>query len=224
MLEAANQPVSRVRGLVSARTRSGRVWAKFADSLDSGPVVLNTDEARVAAFFLDVVEANVPVQLATTPGIPGAAAADASAEGELAGIGGWWIAPGDRLCPGNIYYFSIAIHLGDLPAWFVKPLGAEKRDLQPLTALEALAQLVLLEARCSSLRCLGQAISDGWPSGRRVIIWVLLERVLRACLSKNRLRPCCSRQGYFARSRGWTSVYRGGQKRMGGVLVKRLQC
>ena len=160
VLEAANQPVSRVRDLLSARMRSGRVWTKFADSLDSGPVVLSTDEARVAAFFLEVVEANVPVQLATSPGIPGAAAADGFAEGELAGIGGWWIAPGDRLCPGHIYYFSIAIHLGELPAWFVKPLGADKRDLQPLiAALEALAQLVLLEARCSSLPRTGDI---GW--------------------------------------------------------------
>ena len=40
VLEAANQPVSRVRDLLSARTRSGRVWTKLADSLDSGPVTL----------------------------------------------------------------------------------------------------------------------------------------------------------------------------------------
>ena len=57
-------------------------------------MVLNTDETRVVALFYEVVEANVPVQSATSAGILGAAAADAFADGDQAGSGGWWIEPG----------------------------------------------------------------------------------------------------------------------------------
>ena len=50
---------------MTARMRNGRIWIKFSDAFESG-LVLNTQESRVAAFLFEVVEANVPVQLATT--------------------------------------------------------------------------------------------------------------------------------------------------------------
>ena len=88
VLEVSHKAVACRRDLLTARTRNGRIWTKFSDASESGEVVLNADETRVAAFFYEVVEANVPVQLATTAGILGAAAADAFAEGDQAGLGG----------------------------------------------------------------------------------------------------------------------------------------
>ena len=165
VLEASNRAVDCRRDLLTARLRNGRVWVKFSEASDSGTVVLSSDEARVASFFLDVVKANVPVQLATTAGISGAAAADAFAEGDQAGLGGWWIEPGEHIHPRNIRYFAISLRLRDLPAWFLKPLEKGDRNLQPLiAAFEALAQLVLLECRCLSLPRTGDV---GWLAMRQ---------------------------------------------------------
>ena len=94
----------------------------------SGDVVLNTDETRVAAFVYEVVEANVPVQLATSAGMLGAAAADTFADDDQAGLGGWWIEPGAELHLRNIQYFSISVQLRDLPVWFLKTLDKGVRN------------------------------------------------------------------------------------------------
>ena len=90
--------------------------------------MLNTDETRVAAFVYEVVEANVPVQLATSAGMLGAAAADAFADDDQAGLGGWWIEPGAELHLRNIQYFSISVQLRDLPVWFLKTLDKGVRN------------------------------------------------------------------------------------------------
>ena len=57
-------------------------------------------------------------QLATSAGMLGAAAADAFADDDQAGLGGWWIEPGAELHLRNIQYFSISVQLRDLPVWF----------------------------------------------------------------------------------------------------------
>ena len=66
------------RDLLTTRTRTGRDLDQVFQSFRvTGEGVLNTDETRVVALFYEVVEANVPVQSATSAGILGAAAADA---------------------------------------------------------------------------------------------------------------------------------------------------
>jgi hypothetical protein len=72
------------------------------------------------------------------------AAADAFAEGKCWGIGGWFLPAHAPLHPSNIYYFSFQLKQNALPPWFCQN-GAEPQ--RHIAALEALAQLVLLDAQ-----------------------------------------------------------------------------
>ena len=45
------------------------------------------------------------------------AAADASAEQDTAGLGGWWLMPGKALCASNILWFEIQLSRDMLPRW-----------------------------------------------------------------------------------------------------------
>ena len=51
------------------------------------------------------------------------AAADAYAQGQSAGIGGWWMLPSDGICPASFFWFSIAVQAAELPDWFVQEHG-----------------------------------------------------------------------------------------------------
>ena len=77
------------------------------------------------------------------------AAADAFAERDVAGLGGWWLPPGCALSLANVKYFSCYIRRVDLPTWFLQDDdGKQVQALQScMCALEALAQLVLLDAQ-----------------------------------------------------------------------------
>jgi hypothetical protein len=67
------------------------------------------------------------------------AAADAFADKDQAGIGGWFLLPGDALQVSALHWFSISLTREDLPKWF------DCQSLQSgITALEALAQIILL--------------------------------------------------------------------------------
>ena len=79
------------------------------------------------------------------------AAADAFAEHDKAGIGGWWIHAGLPLCPENICWFSYQLQREDLPEWFKPDKEQPQCGLAGcIAALEALAQLVLMECRSQS--------------------------------------------------------------------------
>ena len=78
------------------------------------------------------------------PGPVSVAAADAFAEDGRFGIGGWFLLPGAALHPSNICYFTYQLQHSELPRWFTRP----GKDLQAyIAALEALAQLVLLDCQ-----------------------------------------------------------------------------
>ena len=64
----------------------GHVWVKFGDTA-SRQVQPSKEETAVSLFFLRIVEANAPVHLVEheAPGV--LAAADAFAEGDVAGLG-----------------------------------------------------------------------------------------------------------------------------------------
>ena len=90
------------------------------------------------------------------------AAPDACAQGQTAGIGGWWMLPSDGICPAFIFWFSKA---AELPDWFVQVHG--RSDLQKyICALEALAQLVLSKLLladsqvCPTSSCVGHVGSQ----------------------------------------------------------------
>jgi len=74
------------------------------------------------------------------------AAADAWADENSAGIGGWWCPSGCAATPSSSRWFSIKFERADLPTWFC---SSESSSWQAcISAFEALAQLVLLCLRC----------------------------------------------------------------------------
>ena len=143
VLEASNQAMLCARDLLCAKVRNGRIWVKFPDSCASGKIALNTCEAGVASFSRDVIKADVPVQWATGPGLPGAAAEDAFAEGDRAGLvgGGLSLVMTCALTTLTTLPSSsgnLTCLLGSSSRW-----GRSNARLQPMIAVvEALAQLV----------------------------------------------------------------------------------
>ena len=77
--------------------------------------------------------------------------ADALAEGDVVGLGGRWLPPNCELDLTNIKYFAVGAHRSDLPSGFcTDDKGKPVASLQSsICALEALAQLMLLDARLS---------------------------------------------------------------------------
>ena len=66
-------------------------------------------------------------------------AADACATETTAGIGGWWIPPGQERNVATAQWFAVQLTRADLPEWF---RTAESTSLQ--SCIGALAQLVFL--------------------------------------------------------------------------------
>ena len=135
-----------------SQCNDGRTWVKFGDPYFSDVLWQSKEESSVAAFFLHIVGANAPVHLVEEEAQGVVAAADAFAEGDVAGLGGWWLPPGHDLDLANIQYFAISLKRSDLPAWFCHDNdGKQVPSLQScICALEALAQLVLLDVRLSA--------------------------------------------------------------------------
>ena len=79
---------------------------------------VSKEVATTAIFFYNTVEAHVSVPLRLVEGDSSPAAADAFAESDRAGIGGWWLPPGVPPCPENILWFSMPLERSDLPPWF----------------------------------------------------------------------------------------------------------
>ena len=74
------------------------------------------------------------------------AAADAWADENSVGIGGWWWPSGCAATPSSARWFSIQFERADLPTWFC---SSESSSWQAcISAFEALVQLVLLCLRC----------------------------------------------------------------------------
>ena len=99
------------------RWQNGLAWLKFGDwACDS--VKPCAEEKQVAGFFLQLIEARVPVQLVELEQKAIVAAADAFADAREAGLGGWWLPAGSSLEVGQIRWFSFKVQLADLPSWF----------------------------------------------------------------------------------------------------------
>ena len=140
LLECCGRPVNAPQMLVEPVSNSGCTWAKFGDPTYRH-VVASKEESSVAAFFLYIVSANAPVHLVEEEAHGVVAAADAFAEGDVAGLGGWWLPPGRDLELANIQYFAFRLKRSDLPAWFCQDHeGKQVPSLQScICALEALA-------------------------------------------------------------------------------------
>jgi hypothetical protein len=128
----------------SAKLKNGKAWAIF-HHWDSNSVRADCEAKFAAQLMLGIVNKDLTCRLRVNR-LDCPAAADAFAEGESWGIGGWWLPSNScSLKPLNINWFSQTGTRQDLPAWFTKDAG----DLQSIiAALEALAQLVLMTCRC----------------------------------------------------------------------------
>ena len=160
LLDIAGHAVKSRADLLSAPLKNGRVWLKFGEPTPA-KIKLNQDELTVVRFFREVLSAQEPVQLVERPGPGLVAAADAFAEGKRWGIGGWFLPANAALHPSNIFHFSFQLEQDALPPWFCQN-GAQPQ--QHIAALEALAQLVLLDAQRQHL---GDICQAGWISLRQ---------------------------------------------------------
>ena len=145
LLELGGHCVRSPKEVLVAPRKNGYAWAKFGE-VESPTIRLSKDEVAVVRFFSKVLDHHQPFPLVEELGPTTSAAADAFAEGNQWGIGGWFLPPDSRLHPANIHYFSIVLGADDLPLWFF-PADKDREVQLFIAALEALAQLVLLECQ-----------------------------------------------------------------------------
>ena len=123
--------------------------------------------------LFNAVTFQVPVHLCGKEAPFEFAAADALADGDMAGVGGFWIPQGKIPKPENLMWFAWQFSKADLPCWFWRNDDGAVPMKSCIAALEALAQLVLMRLRLA-----------GGQAGRHV--------------GRIRLRQQCDNQGVVA--------------------------
>lgn len=104
VLEVGNRCVTSAADVLGIPLKQHRVWVKLGED-QAEVITLSKAEVQVAQFFLQLLSAQeqVPVHLVESTRPQVLAAADAFAEGDRAGIGGWWLPCGEALDPANIH-------------------------------------------------------------------------------------------------------------------------
>ena len=126
--------------------RSGLVFCVFFDfDYDTARVSPNASHASKMFYNAVLEQQQIPLCISEKGGC--SAAADAWADEDIAGIGGWWLPPGASCHPANIHWFSWQLTREDLPKWFKAEDSSSLQLQSSICALEALAQLVLLLLR-----------------------------------------------------------------------------
>lgn len=105
LLEIGARCVHSPKEALVAPHKNGLPWVKFGEP-EPSTIKLSKDELAVVRFFRTVLDNHQPFSLMEQLGPATIAAADAFAEGNEWGIGGWFLPPGSNLHPANIYYFS----------------------------------------------------------------------------------------------------------------------
>ena len=160
LLEMGGRPVQGAADLSAPILKHGRTWLKFGEP-EPSCIKLSKEELSCVFFFKAMLAAQEPIHLVKQADSGVVAAADAFGEGRRWGIGGWFLPAGTCLSPWNIHYFSIQLDVAALPAWFLNGKSEVQRSI---AALEALAQLVLLDGQ---RRRLGSDSNLGWLSLRQ---------------------------------------------------------
>ena len=143
VLELAGSGVRSANDVLSPPLKQGRVWVEIWRPRAKNHQVPPRG-VSCGTFFQTPARMFRSHPLVEKPGPVSVAAADAFAEDGRFGIGGWFLLPGAALHPSNIYYFTYHLQHSELPRWFTRP----GKDLQAyIAALEALAQLVLLDCQ-----------------------------------------------------------------------------
>ena len=133
------------QAIASPRVRSGQIRVVFFD-YKSQWTRTSQPSVFAAQLFNKAIANRVKIPLCIRDSPPCLCAADAFAKGDLVGLGGWFLSPGESCEVGRIRWFRLKLTRSDLPSW-LRP--APEQSMQSLIAsFEALAQLILLVIRC----------------------------------------------------------------------------
>ena len=129
--------------LSTPRSKHGQVALTFYE-YGAKHATMSSHAAFTARLFHNAVAANMCVPLILRSKQESWASADAWAERDRAGIGGWWTscAPSSK---ADVFWFSMQFSKADLPDWFKSESSVSLQSC--IAALEALAQLVLMVLR-----------------------------------------------------------------------------
>ena len=130
--------------LVRPLYSNGLVFVVFFD-FDCDTARVSADAQHASRVLYNAIWEQQPIPLCITEKGGCTAAADAWADEDTAGIGGWWLPPGLTCHPANIHWFSWQLTRQSLPKWFKTKDSPSMQST--ICALEALAQLVLLLLR-----------------------------------------------------------------------------
>jgi hypothetical protein len=135
------KPVTNLLDMSTPSIRKERVTLLFLDSL-SETTRLTSQAQQTATLFWNTVSCSKPISSQKVRLNSYISAADAFAEGTMAGIGGWASLSSEALAPNSIHWFAIQVNSSDLPNWMT---SENELSLQRvISSLEALAQLCLL--------------------------------------------------------------------------------
>lgn len=126
--------------------RNGQVSVVFFDYC-SKTTASSKESVWAAQLFRNALAQHVSLPLWVKEDADLPCAADAFATADSAGVGGWWIPPGQARIASNARWFHMTFSRESLPIWFK---AASNHSLQAcIAAFEALGQLILLVLRCS---------------------------------------------------------------------------
>ena len=133
------------RALQMPRVKRGCVSAVFFD-YNAQKTKTSSDSAHAARLFCNAVESSVSIPLCIRYANDGVAAADAFADSDVAGVGGWWLPQtGGSIAAGDAFWFSVVLPRSSWPRW-LRVAGSESLQ-RCIAAFEAIAQLCLLLLR-----------------------------------------------------------------------------
>ena len=144
--EIGGRNIGSKQAILSSPWKNGRASCKFLDPLCQ-EVSCSKEESEAALLMWNAVHTQVALEMGPLAGDGTCAAADAFADEDAAGIGGWWIPSGEALRPENARWFSVQLNRSSLPDWFWTKQGKSDGLASKIAALEALGQLALLSAR-----------------------------------------------------------------------------
>ena len=125
-----------------AQRLSGKVWVRFAD-YDCGRRKVDFDTVVTATLWRQALTGTPEfLSLRDRPTAPGSGAADAFADADTAGIGGWF-ALNDDPAIQDIYWFTLPLRWTDFPTWF----RVDPNLQRGIAAWELLAQIALFVGR-----------------------------------------------------------------------------
>ena len=142
--------------LLSPRIRHGCVSVVLYN-YGCSTCLVDSQSVKAATLFYNAISVSTFIPLQFAPHSSGLAAADAWADAEHAGLGGWWLPDGAPVDAAEIHWFSVQLTRKSLPSWFRAEGSASLQAC--IAALEAVAQLILLVLRRRHAQLLSSTVT-----------------------------------------------------------------